>query len=475
MSERFVHPLVERNASEEMLRLFSPQRKFSTWRRLWLALAEVQAELGLTRITPAALAAMRDHLDDIDFARAAAHEKRVRHDVMAHVHTFEEAAPAAAGVVHLGATSCYVTDNADLMIMREGLDLLAVRLANLIDELGSFAAKWRDLPTLGFTHFQAAQPVTVGKRATLWCHDFVSDLDDVEHRSAGLRFQGVKGTTGTQASFLALFHGDHAKVDELERRVAVRMGFDAVIPVTGQTYPRKIDAQVVGVLAGIAASAHRMCNDLRLLASLKEIEEPAEDGQIGSSAMAYKRNPMRCERATGLARHLITLAASPLQTAAEQWLERTLDDSSNRRITLPEAFLTADAILLILINVVRGLTVYPAVIGRRLRDELPFMITEEVLMAAVEAGGSRQELHERIRVHSRAAAGEVKLHGRENDLLDRMKADPAFAAVKWDGLMDPARHVGRSPQQVDAFLAGCVAPVRARYAGKLGMAADLKV
>lgn len=475
MSDRFVHPLVERNASDDMIRLWSPQTKFSTWRRLWIALAEAQAELGLAQVAPAAIAAMRAAVDDIDFARAAAHERRVRHDVMAHIHTFEEAAPAAKGLVHLGATSAFVTDNADLLLLRRGLDLLIGRLVNVIDALGRFAASWRDLPALGYTHFQPAQPVTVGKRATLWCQDFVFDLHELQHRFDALEFQGVKGTTGTQASFLALFDGDHAKVRALEARVAGKMGFRRSIPVTGQTYPRKIDSLVVNALAGIAQSAHKMCNDIRLLSAVKEMDEPAEAEQVGSSAMAYKRNPMRCERATGLARYLIALSAPVMQTAAEQWLERTLDDSSNRRMTLPEAFLAADGILLILQNIAGGLTVYPETVRRRLAEELPFMATEEILMAGVRAGGDRQHLHELIRRHSWAAAEQVKQHGRPNDLVARLKADPAFAAVDIDGALDPGRHVGRSAEQVDEFLAEVVTPIRTRYAERLGMTADLKV
>jgi adenylosuccinate lyase len=475
MSDRFVHPLVERNASDDMIRLWSPQTKFSTWRRLWVALAEAQAELGLAQVTPAAVAAMRAAVDDVDFARAAAHERRVRHDVMAHIHTFEEAAPAAKGLVHLGATSAFVTDNADLLLLRRGLDLLIGRLVNVIDALGRFAGRWRDLPALGYTHFQPAQPVTVGKRATLWCQDFVFDLHELQHRLDGLEFQGVKGTTGTQASFLALFDGDHAKVRALEARVAEKMGFRRCIPVTGQTYPRKIDSLVVNALAGIAQSAHKMCNDIRLLSAVKEMDEPAEAEQVGSSAMAYKRNPMRCERATGLARYLIALSAPVMQTTAEQWLERTLDDSSNRRMTLPEAFLAADGILLILQNVAGGLTVYPKTVERRLAEELPFMATEEILMAGVRAGGDRQQLHERIRQHSWAAAEQVKQHGRPNDLVARLKADPAFAAVDIDAALDPKRHVGRSAEQVDEFLTEVVAPIRTRYAERLGMTAELKV
>jgi adenylosuccinate lyase len=475
LSDRFVHPLVERNASEEMIRLWSPQEKFSTWRRLWLAMAEAQRELGLSRVTDEALAQMRANLDNIDFAKAAEHEKRTRHDLMAHVHTFGEAAPAAAGIIHLGATSMDVVDNADVVLLHKGLGVICSRLANLIDALATFAVRHRDLPTLGFTHFQPAQPVTVGKRAALWCQDFVVCLEELERRRGNLKLRGLKGATGSQASYLSLFSGDHAKVVKLEELFAKKLGFVGCWPLAGQVYPRHADAMIIGDLAALAAAAHKTCNDLRLLASMKEIEEPIEDEQVGSSAMAYKRNPMRCERATGLARYLIALAASPLQTAAEQWLERTLDDSSNRRLVTPEAFLAADGILLILINVSRGLDVYPAVIGKHLADELPFMITEELLMAGSAAGGDRQKLHEAVRRHSRAAAEQVKRHGKANDLVERLKKDPAFAGVNIDALMDGKRHTGRCAEQTDAFVREFVEPIRKRYAGKLGAKAELKV
>src|SRR4051812_46640451 len=419
-------PLASRNASAEMLRLFSPQHKFGLWRRLWLELARCQREFGLNRISEDALRQMEAKLDEIDFARAADWEKRLRHDVMAHVHTFEEAAPAAKGIIHLGATSQYVVDNADLIIMRDAMRLLTVRLANAIDALADFALKWKDLPTLGYTHFQPAQLTTVGKRATLWAQDLVIDLEELEYRISTLRFRGVKGTTGTQASFLTLFDNDHAKVERLDRMVTERFGFKESFNVTGQTYPRKVDAQVVSSLAGVAASVHKFCNDVRILAGLKQIEEPFEAEQVGSSAMAYKRNPMRCERATGLARFVISLSTSPLQTAAEQWFERTLDDSSNKRLTVPEPFLATDGAVQIVVNVARGMVVYPKTIEAAVVSELPFMATEEILMAAVQKGGDRQDLHERIRKHSLAAAEQVKQHGQANDLMDRLKTDAAF-------------------------------------------------
>src|SRR6266550_3241340 len=393
-------PLASRNASPEMQRLFSPQHKFSLWRRLWLELARAEKELGISRISDEALRQMEAKVEEIDFDRAAEWEKRLRHDVMAHVHTFEEAAPAAKGIIHLGATSQYVVDNADLLIMRDALKLVARRLANGIDALATFAVRWKDLPTLGYTHFQPAQLTTVGKRATLWTQDLVLDLEELEYRIQTLKFRGVKGTTGTQASFLSLFDGDHGKCDQLDRMITERFGFKESFAVTGQTYPRKVDAQIVSGLAGIAASVHRFCNDIRLLAGMKQIEEPFEAEQVGSSAMAYKRNPMRCERATGLARFVISLASSPLQTAAEQWFERTLDDSSNKRLSIPEAFLALDGCLQIVINVARGLVVYPKVIETAVMNELPFMATEEILMAGVQNGGDRQDLHERIRTHS---------------------------------------------------------------------------
>src|SRR3954449_3329668 len=444
--DTYESPLASRNASREMLRLFSPRHKFGLWRRLWVELARCERELGVTRITAEALQQMEAKLDDIDFARAADWERRLRHDVMAHVHALEEAAPAAKGVVHLGATSQFVVDNADLVIMRDAMKLLASRLANAIDALGTFAAKWKDLPTLGYTHFQPAQLTTVGKRATLWAQDLAIDLEEIEHRIATLKFRGVKGTTGTQASFLALFDGDHRRCDELDRIVTERFGFKESFTVTGQTYPRKVDAQIVSSLAGVAASVHRFCNDVRLLAGMKQIEEPFEEEQVGSSAMAYKRNPMRCERATGLARFVISLASSPLQTAAEQWLERTLDDSSNKRLAIPEAFLATDGCLQIVVNVARGLVVYPKVIESFVMAELPFMATEEILMAGVRAGGDRQELHESIRRHSQAAAAVVKQQGGSNDLLERLAGDSAFKKVDLKLALDPSRFVGRAPE-----------------------------
>jgi adenylosuccinate lyase len=473
--DTYESPLATRNASPEMLRLFSPRHKFGLWRRLWLELARTQKELGIDRISDEALRQMESKLDEIDFDKAAAWEKRLRHDVMAHVHTFEETASAAKGIIHLGATSQYVVDNADLIIMRDGLKLLAGRLANAIDALADFAGKWKDLPTLGYTHYQPAQLTTVGKRATLWAQDLVLDLEEIEHRIATLKFRGVKGTTGTQASFLALFDGDHDKCERLDRMVTQRFGFAESFAVTGQTYPRKVDAAVVNSLAGVGASVHKFANDVRLLAGMKQIEEPFEEEQVGSSAMAYKRNPMRCERATGLARFVISLASSPLQTAAEQWFERTLDDSSNKRLSIPEAFLAIDGCLQIVVNVARGLVVYPKVIEAAVMAELPFMATEEILMAAVRAGGDRQELHERIRRHSLAAAEAVKMHGRANDLLDRIRADVAFAKVNLGDVMDPKRFVGRAPEQVAAFVKNVVVPIRQRYREQLGQEVELKV
>lgn len=468
-------PLASRNASAAMLALFSPQRKFSLWRKLWLELARCQRELGLSRISAEALAQMEAHLNDIDFARAADWEKRLRHDVMAHVHTFEEVAPAAKGIIHLGATSQYVVDNADLVLMREGLRLLAGQLAAVIDALTTFAVQWKDQPTLGYTHFQPAQLTTVGKRATLWAQDLAIDLEALEHRINTLRFRGVKGTTGTQASFLSLFDGDHDKVLKLDKRVTERFGFAESFVVTGQTYPRKIDAQVVSDLAGCAVSVHRMCNDIRLLAGMKQLEEPFEKEQVGSSAMAYKRNPMRCERATGLARFVISISNSPLQTAAEQWFERTLDDSSNKRLSIPEPFLALDGCLQIMLNVSRGLVVYPRVIESFVMAELPFMATEEILMAAVRAGGDRQELHEVIRKHSLAASEQVKQMGRPNDLLDRLSGDPAFASVDLKQVMNPSQFTGRAAEQVLEFEQLVANPVRARYAADLSRSPELRV
>ncbi len=473
-SNSYTSPLVERYASREMRELFSPQKKFSTWRRLWLALAEAQKELGLD-ITAAQLCQMAEHLDDVDFARAGEYERQLRHDVMAHIHAFGDVAPDAKPIIHLGATSQFVVDNTDAILMREAIGLLVGKLVNVVNALASFALEHRDLPCLAFTHFQPAQMTTIGKRAALWCRDFLYDLDDLEYRLDGLEFRGVKGTTGTQASYLALFEGDHEKVEALDKIVAGKMSFEKVSRITGQTYSRKIDAGVAQVLAGIGATVHKFCNDVRLLAHRKEVEEPFESTQVGSSAMAYKRNPMRCERATGLARFLMDVASSPLHTAAEQWFERTLDDSANKRIVIPEAFLAADAILGIVLNVSRGLVVYPAVIAANAAAELPFMATENILMAAVKAGGDRQDLHERIRRHSQAAAQQVKEHGRPNDLIERLKGDEGFSGIDMDSLLDPASFTGRSSQQVDAFLDEMVEPVLKRYADRLGQKSELDV
>jgi adenylosuccinate lyase len=470
----YTSPLVERNASPEMAALFGAQKKFSTWRRLWLELARAEKALGLD-IKRNQIDQMARHLDDIDFARAARYEKELRHDVMAHIRTFGDAAPKAAPIIHLGATSCYVGDNADLINMREGLRLLAGKLAAVIDLLGRFAAEYRAMPTLSFTHYQPAQLTTVGKRATLWCYEFALDLDEIEHRSATLPFRGAKGVTGTQASFLELFDGSHAKVKRLDKMVAAAFGFKRVCAVTGQTYQRKLDTLVVNTLALVAQSAHKVCNDLRLLANLKEMEEPFEKYQVGSSAMPYKRNPMRCERVTGLSRLVLSLATSPAMTACEQWFERTLDDSSNRRVAIPEAFLAVDGILQILLNVFDGLVVYPKVIEAHVAAELPFMASENILMAAVKAGGSRQELHEKIRLHAQAAAGEVKRFGRPNDLIGRLRADVSFAGLDFDKVLDPAAYTGRAPQQVDEFLKAVVAPIRKRYQKELDRKVELKV
>jgi len=465
------NPLIGRYASADMCRLWSPQTKHSTWRRLWVALAESEQELGL-EISTGQIEELKAHVDDIDFERAARHEKLLRHDVMAHVHTYGDICPTAKPIIHLGATSCYVTDNTDLILMRRGLQMLRSRLVSTIDRLARFAEEYRDLPCLGFTHLQPAQPVTVGKRATLWCYDLVLDLEEIEHRIASLRMRGVKGTTGTQASFLSLFNGDHDTVEQLDRLVCQKMGFDRAYAVTGQTYSRKVDSQVIDTLGGLSQSAHKAGSDLRLLQSRKEIEEPIEKHQIGSSAMAYKRNPMRSERMCGLARFVMSLASSAAQTTATQWMERTLDDSANRRLTIPQAFLATDAILILYRNVVDGLVVYPKVIARHLDEELPFMATEEILMAGVRAGGDRQELHERIRVHSLEAARMVKELGQSNDLIERLKTEPAFARVDLDSAMDARRFVGRAPEQVDSFIAEIIRPIRQRYADELNQSAD---
>ena len=468
------NPLIERYASREMATLWGPQRKFSTWRRLWVWLAEAEAELGL-EISKQQLAELRAHVDDIDFAAAAAYERKLRHDVMAHVHAYGDAAPLARPIIHLGATSCYVTDNTDLILMREALGLIRARLVGVILALADFAKQHRALACLGFTHLQPAQPTTVGKRATLWAYDLVQDLAELEHRIDTLKARGAKGTTGTQASFLQLFDGDHDRVRKLDESVARKMGFDASYAVTGQTYSRKVDAQVIDVLAGIAASAHKAATDLRLLQSRKEVEEPFETEQIGSSAMAYKRNPMRAERICSLARFAIALQSSAQTTLATQWMERTLDDSALRRLSIPQAFLAVDAILVLMQNVASGLVVYPNVIARHLDEELPFMATEAILMAAVAAGGDRQDLHERIRQHSQAAAAMVKQQGASNDLIERLSKDSAFSKVDLTSTLDAQAFVGRAPQQVDEFLSDLVAPIRARYRDLQAASADVRV
>ncbi|MBI2823549.1 MAG: adenylosuccinate lyase [Planctomycetia bacterium] len=472
--DQYDNPLVARYASAEMSALWSPRRKFRAWRQLWVALAEAEAELGLA-ITKEQIEQLRSKVDAIDFEAAARYERKLRHDVMAHVHAYGDDCPAARGIIHLGATSCYVTDNTDLILARESLELIRSRLVAAIDRLATFAVRHRDLACLGFTHFQPAQPTTMGKRACLWAYDLVLDLAEVEHRLVALAARGLKGTTGTQASFLELFNGDHDKVRRLEQLVTAKMGFAASYPVTGQTYSRKVDSQVLATLSGIAQSAHKAATDWRLLQSRKELEEPFEADQIGSSAMAYKRNPMRAERMCGLARFVISLESSAAETAATQWLERTLDDSANRRLTLPQAFLAADAILILYENVASGLVVYPQVIARHLAEELPFMATENILMAATSGGGDRQDLHERIRRHSQAAAAVVKQEGRPNDLLQRLRGDPAFAKAHLADALDPARFVGRAPEQVDEFVATVVAPIRTRYPDALATKGDVQV
>lgn len=472
--DRYSSPLVERNASVQMAELFGAQKKFGTWRRLWLELAKAQKKLGLD-IKQTQINEMTKHLDDIDFKKAAKYEKKFRHDCIAHIHTFAEAAPKAAPVIHLGATSCYVADNTDLIVMHEAMQLIAGKLATVINLLAGFAKKYRSLATLGFTHYQPAQLTTVGKRAILWCNEFVMDLQELEHKLENLPFRGVKGTTGTQASFLALFNGNHNKVRKLDEMVTAAFGFKKNCAVTGQTYQRKIDTLVINSLALIAQSAHKLCNDLRLLANLKEIEEPFEKSQVGSSAMAYKRNPMRAERVTALSRLVLSLATSPPQTASEQWLERTLDDSANRRIVIPETFLATDGILEILINVLDGLVVYPKVIAGHIEAELAFMATENILMAAVMAGGNRQILHEKIRRYSQAAAEQVKKFGKDNDLIDRLKSDPVFSKVDFKKVLNPKSYVGRAQPQVDEFIKEVVTPIRRRYRTQLNRKVTLNV
>jgi len=447
-----------------MQEIFSPDMKFRTWRRLWIALAEAEKELGLN-ITDEQIEELKRYKDDINYDVAEEKEREVRHDVMAHVHAYGEQCPKARGIIHWGATSCYVGDNTDIIIMTEALKLVRKKLITVIRKLTDFAIKYKDMPTLGFTHFQPAQPVTVGKRACLWIQDLLIDLEDLQYIVSNMKLLGSKGTTGTQASFLELFDGDHEKVKKLDLLIAEKMGFTGVYPVSGQTYTRKLDSRVLNVLSGIAQSAYKFSNDIRLLQSLKEIEEPFEKKQIGSSAMAYKRNPMRCERISSLARYVIVNALNPAITASTQWFERTLDDSANKRISVPEAFLAVDSILNIYINVAEGLVVYPKVIEKHLMDELPFIATENILMEAVKRGGDRQELHERIRVHSMEAAKKVKVDGEKNDLIERIASDSAFGLniEEIKSVLNPKNYIGRAPEQVKEFIEEYIKPVLQQY------------
>ena len=473
---KYTSPLSERYASKEMQYLFSQEKKFRTWRRLWIALAETEKELGLN-ITQEQIDELKAHADDVNYADAEAREKIVRHDVMSHVYAYGLQCPKAKGIIHLGATSCYVGDNTDIILMTEGLKMVRTRLVNVIAELAKFADQYKDLPTLAFTHFQPAQPTTVGKRATLWLNELLLDLEDLNYVLSTMKLLGCKGTTGTQASFVELFEGDEEKIRKIDPMIAEKMGFSGCVPVSGQTYSRKIDTRVLNVLAGIAQSAHKFSNDIRLLQHLKEIEEPFEKSQIGSSAMAYKRNPMRCERMASLADYVMSDVFNPMIVASTQWFERTLDDSANKRLSVPEGFLAVDGILQLYMNVVDGLVVYPKVIEKRLMSELPFMATENIMMDAVKAGGDRQELHERIRELSMEAGKHVKAEGKDNDLLELIAADPAFN-LKLEDLqktMDPHRYVGRSPQQVTDFLKECVAPVLEEYRDQLGEKAEINV
>lgn len=472
----YVSPLSERYASKEMQYIFSPDMKFRTWRRLWIALAETEKELGLN-ITDEQIEELKAHKDDINYEVAKEREKLVRHDVMSHVYAYGVQCPKAKPIIHLGATSCYVGDNTDIIVMTEGLKLLKKKLVNVIDQLSRFADKYKDLPTLAFTHFQPAQPTTVGKRATLWMQEFMMDLEDLEYVLSGMKLLGSKGTTGTQASFLELFDGDQETIDRIDPMIAEKMGFTACQPVSGQTYSRKVDTRVANVLAGIAASAHKMSNDIRLLQHLKEVEEPFEKTQIGSSAMAYKRNPMRSERIASLSRYVMIDALNPAITSATQWFERTLDDSANKRLSIAEGFLATDGILDLCLNVTDGLKVYPKVIEKRLRSELPFMATENIMMDAVKAGGDRQELHEKIRTLSMEAGRNVKEEGRENNLLELIAADPSFNMTldELQKTMDPARYTGRAREQVEKFLAVNVAPILEKNKDLLGVKAEINV
>ena len=475
-NDRYVSPLSERYASKEMQYLFSPDMKFKTWRKLWIALAETEKELGLS-ITDEQIAELKEHAEDINYDVAKAREKEVRHDVMSHVYAYGVQCPKAKGIIHLGATSCYVGDNTDMIIMSEALKLVRKKLVNVIAELAKFAESYKAQPTLAFTHFQPAQPTTVGKRATLWMQEFLMDLEDLNYVLGSLKLLGSKGTTGTQASFLELFDGDQEKIDQIDPMIAEKMGFKACYPVSGQTYSRKVDTRVANILAGIAASAHKMSNDIRLLQHLKEVEEPFEKSQIGSSAMAYKRNPMRSERIASLSRYVMIDALNPAITSAVQWFERTLDDSANKRLSIPEGFLAIDGILDLCLNVVDGLVVYPKVIEKHLMSELPFMATENIMMDAVKAGGDRQELHERIRELSMEAGSNVKEKGLENNLLELIAKDPAFNLSLEDlkKTMDPSRYTGRAEIQVDTFLKKIVAPVLEEYNDLLGVTAEITV
>lgn len=481
-NEIYQSPLSARYASREMQYIFSPDMKFKTWRKLWIALAETELELGLSEngkpvITQEQIDELKAHADDINYEVAKEREKLVRHDVMSHVYAYGQQCPKAAGIIHLGATSCYVGDNTDVIVMTEAMKLVRKKLINVINELAKFARTYKDLPTLAFTHFQPAQPTTVGKRATLWMQELLLDLSDLEYMIGQQKLLGSKGTTGTQASFLELFNGDHEKVRQIDKKIAEKMGFAECYPVSGQTYSRKVDSRILNVLSGIAQSAHKFSNDIRLLQHLKEIEEPFEKNQIGSSAMAYKRNPMRSERIASLSNYVIVDSINPAITAATQWFERTLDDSANKRISVPEAFLAIDGILDLYLNVVDGLVVYDKVIYQRFMKEIPFMATENIMMDAVKRGGNRQELHERIREHSMAAGAVVKKEGKENDLVDRIAADPAFGMTKEEieALLEPKNFVGRAPEQTEEFLDEVVQPILDANRDILGMTAEINV
>lgn len=481
-TDRYVSPLSERYASKKMQYIFSPDMKFRTWRKLWIALAETEMELGLSQdgkpvITKEQIDELKAHAQDINYDVAKAREKEVRHDVMSHVYAYGQQCPKAAGIIHLGATSCYVGDNTDIIVMTDALKLVKKKLVNVLNELSSFADKYKAQPTLAFTHFQPAQPTTVGKRATLWMQEFYLDLEDLNYVLSGMKLLGSKGTTGTQASFLELFNGDQETIDKIDPMIAKKMGFQECYPVSGQTYSRKVDTRVLNVLAGIAASAHKMSNDIRLLQHLKEVEEPFEKSQIGSSAMAYKRNPMRSERIASLSRYVMIDALNPAITSATQWFERTLDDSANKRLSVPEAFLAIDGILDLCLNVVDGLVVYPKVIEKHMMSELPFMATENIMMDAVKMGGNRQELHEKIRELSMEAGRNVKVEGKENNLLELIAADPAFNMSLEDlqKTMEPSRYVGRAKEQVDAFLTKVIAPVLKENKDLLGVKAEINV